>query len=160
MIRQEVPHRRSGFGEPWGYQQQATAWPAKAQGIAVVGEKSGKFLGVEFYELPSQVVKMPVSTMVPPGRAGPIAPAAPLAQLKYGVRAVGIRLWMIVLASAIVPALWGWRAEVWRRRIRKEDRQSARRCLACGYDMRATPGRCPECGETSEHSMGEAPMPR
>ena len=46
-----------------------------------------------------------------------------------------------VLAS-ILPLLW---LALLVRRIRRK-RTMIGRCLACGYDLRATPQRCPECG--------------
>jgi len=48
--------------------------------------------------------------------------------------------WLLLLASAPIPL---WRVIRWRasRRQRLEGL-----CSTCGYDLRATPGRCPECG--------------
>jgi len=50
--------------------------------------------------------------------------------------------WFLCLVTGAAPALWAVRLATDRRRRR------IRRglCAGCGYDLRATPGRCPECG--------------
>ncbi len=52
---------------------------------------------------------------------------------------VGVQLWLIMLVTAILPAV----------RIRQLIRARPSQigiCRMCGYDLRATPDRCPECG--------------
>src|SRR4051812_11345917 len=51
-----------------------------------------------------------------------------------------LRLWPLVAISAVLPCAW----VLWTRRRRR--RETVGVCLACGYDLRATPDRCPECG--------------
>jgi hypothetical protein len=46
----------------------------------------------------------------------------------------------VVAASALLPSWWIWR----RVQSRRRDRDGM--CRTCGYDLRATPERCPECG--------------
>jgi hypothetical protein len=50
----------------------------------------------------------------------------------------------IILFASIIPAirLGFWSGSMLRARRRKERGQ----CLNCGYDLRASPDRCPECG--------------
>ena len=57
--------------------------------------------------------------------------------------------WFLVLLSAIVPSLW------LRRRMRALRAARLNVCVACGYDLRATPLRCPECGTVQRGAIIE-----
>lgn len=51
---------------------------------------------------------------------------------------------LLLIASSLLPALCLFRSLRRRRLVRH--RQLANLCVACGYDLRASSGRCPECG--------------
>jgi hypothetical protein len=48
--------------------------------------------------------------------------------------------WPAAVALAILPVLWVLQT------MRRSRRAQMGRCLTCGYDLRATRERCPECG--------------
>ena len=59
---------------------------------------------------------------------------------------VGRQLWISfawpALAFALLPFLWLRRLN----ELNRRNRMSRGLCPCCGYDLRATPDRCPECG--------------
>jgi hypothetical protein len=73
---------------------------------------------------------------------GQVMPAIPVAQHN---RRIGVSHWFVAGLLAIAPASAGFRRII--RSRRRRARIGRGLCPACGYDLRATPGRCPECGE-------------
>ena len=61
----------------------------------------------------------------------------------FETRSVGVPHWLVALPAALPPGWWLAYAARRRRAVR---RRAAGLCVSCGYDLRATPGRCPECG--------------
>jgi hypothetical protein len=57
-----------------------------------------------------------------------------------------IPYWSLLATTGLLPAFWMIRA-AWRRNRARVD-PGSKPCPVCGYDLRATPGRCPECGHT------------
>ena len=52
------------------------------------------------------------------------------------VNLLAVSLWWVLGATAALPLAW----------VPSRRRKLAGNCRCCGYDLRATPGRCPECG--------------
>lgn len=61
--------------------------------------------------------------------------------------------WFIILLTAILPAA---RLAGWRRRRARRLRLRPGLCQHCGYDCRATPDRCPECGRETNAATDAA----
>ena len=62
-----------------------------------------------------------------------------------------VRLYLVAAVSAILPAIFVMN---WFRKRRTSKRGF---CANCGYDLRATPERCPECGAPAEKQPSSLP---
>ena len=56
--------------------------------------------------------------------------------------------WFLCLLCLPFPLLWTRRHL---RRRRAERRRRKGECVKCGYDLRESPEKCPECGEEAHH---------
>jgi hypothetical protein len=117
----------------WGYAARGGLWVGRM-------EADYRRPGWTFERFPSPPA-VSYSNEFPPGLRlgfGYIPRTVP--QSMYGIV---VPLWFPSLAAAAAPA---WYAIGVLRRRRRRLRQSKSLCPTCGYDLRATPGRCPECG--------------
>jgi hypothetical protein len=108
-------------------------------------------------ESPNQVVPPPADWFVAPAtesrrlfpglvRRDTLMNFSGAGWLRPGPQRIGreIELSYVLPATllAVAPAAWAWRRAGRRRRLRRRNGL----CTRCGYDLRATPDRCPECG--------------
>jgi hypothetical protein len=70
---------------------------------------------------------------------------------RFDIRMIVIPYWPLVIVCALLPIRSAIRWTPRKRRIKRG------LCPACGYDLRATPERCPECGSTAERSSARSP---
>jgi hypothetical protein len=60
---------------------------------------------------------------------------------------LNIAYWLLLLLCSVPLDLWVIATMFGRRRLGRG------RCVRCGYDLRATPDRCPECGHVGEAAV-------
>ena len=129
-----------GFAERLGYHRRSTGLVVGRSGKS--GAPGARFLklpGIDYCRLPLGPSQRVLGTAVIPGQSS---------GGELGEHWLVMGWWIPVIITAIAPALWIWRVWIWLRRYRQK-KAGRIICLKCGYDMRATPQLCPECGSES-----------
>jgi hypothetical protein len=127
------------------YAMWGQADPNKSRSIAAVG-----FAAVSSTHLSARPM-LPRFRLNPGGRPIPFPDDVESQQrTALIVRSVGLAIpyWSIALITAFLPL-----KSLYRRTKRSWRRQRGR-CPMCGYDLRASPQACPECGSERTHPAG------
>jgi hypothetical protein len=106
----------------------------------IPGRVEGAGPGLEYHQ--TQPLPMQTRMGVPPQRwlGYQLYSVVPY-MMTTPLRAHVISDWVIALLLALTPTLW---------LLRRRRHRAAGHCPHCGYDLRATPDRCPECGAETE----------
>jgi hypothetical protein len=106
------------------------------------GDRFAFGIGQDRWEVRSQGGGLRLTKLEPwffsgPSSGGKVVP-------RYNSREVlGIAYWILLAMTTVLPAT---RLIAWKRLRR---RVANGLCLRCGYDLRASSGRCPECGDAT-----------
>jgi hypothetical protein len=127
------------FSGPIIYSEQTkdTNWSTTDWSLSYEKRPTGSYSAFfEFvrYDFPSR------NAMTMPPRPHSDSPGSYAMTLNQGMRGWHLIIpdFAMLLAFAVMPTIW------YRRYL--QNRFPAGFCSACGYDLRATPDRCPECG--------------
>ena len=77
---------------------------------------------------------------IEPEDGPPAAVSATNPPSSWSVQAVQVPFWFLLSVAAAWPVAWI---------VNRFRPRPPGRCRGCGYDLRATPGRCPECGRAA-----------
>lgn len=73
------------------------------------------------------------------------APESPSSVLQQSYSYIVVPWWAAIVPTLLLPAWWIAR--------RSRRRYKVGLCTSCGYDLRATPDRCPECGKVASRDQ-------
>ena len=93
--------------------------------------------------LPREDVASALGFAVANGTASPVA---------VSITGVLVPNWFLLALSVLAPSRW---VTLHRGRWRRQRLAAAGLCRRCGYDLRATTDRCPECGLTVERNASD-----